>query len=400
MIKDADYRPLTIAGKIHNSNYKNDFFKVVKNKAKTNKEEAKKNLVQVLDCDNLDKFSPNFPVYLFENENLPEQIFNHLKNKLYFTKVKNIDTLINEDIIEILVDSKKIKIIFRANSNDNFLKVINKCNSNCIFCPESRESRKKDNSLSINQLKKIIKMIPFSTKHLCLTGGEPTLLKTNLLNILEECKKNLYDTNFLLLTNGRMFFYNDYAKEFVNKRPAKTIIAVAIYAANEMKHDYLTSAKGSFKQTIKGLENLYKLGEKIEIRIVVNKKNYKDLKAISDLIIRKFPRIYRVNFMALEMLGNSIKNKKEVWVDFNLVREEIKKASLELIKNGIQTYIYNFPLCCIDRQLWQITAKSISDYKVRYLAECKKCDLKERCGGLFVSTAKVIDDIKLKAIKN
>ena len=41
-------------------------------------------------------------------------------------------------------------------------------------------------------------------------------------------------------------------------------------------------------------------------------------------------------------------------------------ACLEIIKSGITVNLYNFPLCNIDKRLYSIANRSITDYKIRY----------------------------------
>ena len=60
--------------------------------------------------------------------------------------------------------------------------------------------------------------------------------------------------------------------------------------------------------------------------------------------------------------------------------------------------LYNFPLCSLDRRLYSIARKSITDYKIRYKEECDECLAKEECGGFFNSTINM-KDIKVKPIK-
>lgn len=54
---------------------------------------------------------------------------------------------------------------------------------------------------------------------------------------------------------------------------------------------------------------------RIEIRIVVSKLNYRDISNIVELLLT-LPRITVVNFIALEMCGNAIKNREQVWIDY------------------------------------------------------------------------------------
>lgn len=349
--------------------------------------ENKSNKIQVLftNCEN--NFSEGYLGYMFEDDILPENIENYLlKSDVPFLKgVNHIRTLINQDIIEIISTNKIAKVLFRVNSGDNALVVTNNCNCNCIMCPEPFSVRQND-TIPVERIVNMISLIDSTPNYLCITGGEPTILKEKLFVILDECKEKLTNTNFMLLTNARMFSYMNYAKEFNLHRPSHIVLGVPIYGNSSEIHDTITNTIGSFQQTVNGVKNLIELDNNIELRIVVSKLNYKNLIELSNFIISNFSEVLRVNIMALEMLGNAIINKESVWIGFDEIKGIIKETAVNLIRNGIETYLFNFPLCFVDESLWSIALKSISDYKVRYYDECEICKAKEKCGGFFNST--------------
>ena len=185
---------------------------------------------------------------------------------------------------------------------------------------------------------------------------------------------------------------------FARSIPFNIRIGIPLYANIAEEHDKITRARNSFKQTMSGIKKLLKRKIDVEIRIVVLKKNYRLLADIAKFIVREIPMVKMVNFMALEMLGNSYKNRDEVWVNFEDVKDYLYNACAILIEAGIITNLYNFPLCNLDERLYSLAHKSITDYKVRYKSECEKCKAKEVCGGFFFSTINV-KDIKVKPIE-
>ena len=266
------------------------------------------------------------------------------------------------------------------------------------MCPDSDIVRKCSYNVSIEKLIEQVRCMPNDTRYLTITGGEPGMLKSDLNLLMNECKEHFTDTEFLLLSNGRVFSNTWYVDEFVRSIPSNIRVGIPIYADNEEEHDGITRAKNSFKQTVSGIKKLLERKVGIEIRIVVLKKNYMILEDIARFIIKEMPSIKMVNIMALEMLGNSYKNKDEVWVSFDEVKRYLYNACTILIKAGIITNLYNFPLCNLDERLYSLAHKSITDYKVRYREECENCKAKEICGGFFFSTINV-KNIKVKPIK-
>ena len=371
-------RPLYLKGNIKINNEDEYIIgKIIKN---SNVEE-KYNFIQVLTKDNMSFFQEGYKGYIFEE--FPGSLKSIGGNFCY--DVKDINTLINYDVVEI-VNNRYIKVLYRDDSEDNIILTTNQCNSNCIMCPDSDGVRKTKFNPSINKLLEQVECIPNDTAHITITGGEPGMLKDDFILLLNKCKQCLPNTEFLLLTNGRIFSSIEYTTKFLKNAPSKIRVGIPLYADNRELHDSITRVEGSFEQTVVGIKRLLKNNIDVEIRIVVLKKNYKELENITKFIIREMPSIKYLNIMALEMSGNAYINKKEVWVGFEEVRPYLNEACLIAVNAGITTNLYNFPLCFIDRKLYSLCKKSITDYKIRYKEECENCILKHNCGGFFNST--------------
>ncbi len=384
-------RPLILKGNINIKNVDEYIIgKIIKNK---NVEDRKEEYIQILDNENINLFEYGYKGYIFENR--PQNI--DLEKINYCTDVEDYKTLLDYDVVEI-INKRVIRVLYRDDSDDNVIVVTNQCNSNCIMCPDSDYVRNTKENPNIKKLLEQIRCIPDDTKHITITGGEPGLLKENLFKLLNECKKCLTETEFLLLTNGRIFSNTDFANRMEESVPQYIRIAIPIYAGNEKLHDEITRVEGSFRQAITGIKKLIERNIDIEIRIVVLKKNYQHLEEIAEFIVKEIPQVKMVNIMALEMTGNAYKNREQVWINFEEIKEYLYNACITLIRAGIITNLYNFPLCNLDERLYSIAHKSITDYKIRYKKECDECLAKEDCGGFFNSTINV-KDIKVKPIK-
>ncbi len=383
-------RPLILKGNIVIRNEdKYIIGKIIKNKNVFDKEKY----IQVLDDENIDLFEKGYKGYIFDNK--PKNI--DLNKINYCSHVKDYQSLLDFDVVEI-VNNKTIRVLYRDDSEDNAIVVTNQCNSNCIMCPDSDAVRNTKENPDIKKLLEQIRCIPDDTKHITITGGEPGLLKENLLKLLEECKRYLPNTEFLILTNGRVFSNTDFTNKLEESIPNNTRIAIPIYADNEDMHDEITRVKGSFRQAVVGIKKLIEKNIDVEIRVVVLKKNYKYLEKIANFIVKELPEVKMVNIMALEMTGNAYKNREQVWINFGEVKEYLYKACITIIKSGIITNLYNFPLCNLDERLYSVAHRSITDYKIRYKEKCEECRAKENCGGFFNSTINV-KDIEVKPIK-
>ena len=327
--------------------------------------------------------------YIFIND---EGTQINIDNVRYNVQIKNVnaDALEDFDVIEIL-ENGIADIIYQRMSTDNAFVVTMRCNSNCIMCPCSERSRKHGFISSIERLKDMVMYTPKSAEYITITGGEPCLLKENLFVFMKMLQYELYNTEFLMLTNGRAFSIPGFTEKFISNKPNKMRVAIPIYGYNTSTHDAITQTAGSFMQTVQGINNLLHYKMDIEIRIVVSKLNISYMQQIADFIVSNFKGIIGVHFMAIEMLGNAVKNADKVWIPYEHIFEYIREPILTIIKNGIDVQLYNFPLCTVSKEFRGICKKSISEYKVRFADNCDKCAVKSLCGGMFESTKRYCD---------
>ena len=291
----------------------------------------------------------------------------------------------NYDVYELWENGKLLEC-YNDRSLDNYFFVTAKCNSNCIMCPSPDISRQKGGSVNVDTLIEIAKHIPTDAKHLTITGGEPFMIGKDIFKFIEFISNKFENTEFLFLTNGRIFAVDSYVKKFAEVAPKSSIIAIPVHGSNEIIHDSITQTRGSFEQTINGIKKLLKLRMHIELRIVVSKMNVNDIYNIAKFISNEILGIEYVSIMAMEMTGSARANQDIVWISYSEVAKAIEAAVMLLIENGIDVKLYNFPLCLVKKKFWTLCEKSISPNKVRYAENCDICKMKKSCGGIFAGT--------------
>ena len=264
--------------------------------------------------------------------------------------------------------------------------VTNQCNSNCIMCPDSVKLRTRPNEVTMENLLEQIGEINPEAEHVDITGGEPTLLKEQLPELIEAVFRQAPDAEVLMLSNGRSFAAGGYTERFSAFAHRRLKIEIPIHGDCAELHDRIAGCPESFVQTRAGIHHLLSAGVEVGIRIVVSRLNYNRLNQLIRFISREFPEIKYVNLMGMEVLGNAWKNREQVWIEFDEVKDSLQQAVEQCFVCGIIPSLYNYPLCLFDRKYWYCYRNSISDYKIRYFEECEKCTEKSRCGGFFAST--------------
>lgn len=303
----------------------------------------------------------------------------------------------NYDVFEIWengVFSRK----YSDRSDDNYFFITGKCNSNCIMCPSPEQSRRTSETTAYANLMELARHIPSDAPHLTITGGEPFLMGKQIFPFLQYLKEKFCGTEFLFLTNGRIFAIEKYAQLFCKTAPKNSIVAIPIHGSCQEIHDSITRADGSFKQTVLGIKRLLQNGVYIEVRLVVSKMNIADFDNIANLIVEEFKGIEYVSVIAMEMTGTARTNLDAVWIPYKESFARIANGVRMLVTKGVDVKLYNFPLCTVERPFWTLCEKSISDNKVRFVDGCELCRYKNACSGVFAGTLQLERD-ELRAIR-
>lgn len=298
-------------------------------------------------------------------------------------------TFCSGDILSIYPDGR-IRVIKENNTQEVDIFVTNKCNSNCIMCPLAEVSRRNERKQHINWLMSYINILPDNVGYINITGGEPTLAKEDFLIILKMLRDKFQHSDFQLLTNGRSAADESFLERILEVCPKGIRFAIPVHSTKIKTHDMITQVSGSFRQTDIGIKNLLKHQQKVEVRIVLSKMNVYDVEETAVYIVKNYKGVFCVNFVAMEMMGNAVINKELLWIDYEEIFRKCKPAIDILVNSGIDVQLYNFPLCAVNRGYWHIAARSISEYKIRFMDECEKCEVKEICGGFFYSTKQVM----------
>jgi His-Xaa-Ser system radical SAM maturase HxsC len=245
-----------------------------------------------------------------------------------------------------------------------------------------------DDSDRIAEHLRLIELASPTTAELGITGGEPTLMKDDLLEIVRRCKQLLPQTALHILSNGRLFYYGSFARKVAEIDHPDLMIGIPLYSDIDYLHDYVVQCRGAFDDTMVGLYNLGRFGVHVEVRVVIHRLTYDRLYDLAEFIYRNLPFASHVALMGLEMMGLAIPNQDSLWIDPWDYRDELERASFFLASRGMRVSIYNHQLCTVAPALWPLCRRSISDWKNEYLPACSGCAAKEQCGGFFSSGLK------------
>lgn len=149
------------------------------------------------------------------------------------------------------------------------------CNNNCIHCvvtdlKDICESKKIPIDQTTQQYKDRIRDAQKNgAQAIIFTGGEPTL-REDFSELLEYTIS--LGLSVELQSNGRLFADKEFAEKTAHT--AKIDYAIALHGHCAGVHDAVTRSPGSFRETVDGIKNLLRFGQKINGKLVINKINY------------------------------------------------------------------------------------------------------------------------------
>jgi len=304
-------------------------------------------------------------------------------NLIPVLQIEDTTVPINDGDILFIEPNGKASKIYDPLSSTNSIFLTERCNSNCLMCPQPPKEHDVFNWVDI-ALKSIPLMNP-ATEFLGITGGEPTLEWEALMQVIKACRQYLPDTTIQLLSNARIL--KDYSKveELADVGEDKLFVGVPLYSDIDLIHDKLCGSKGAFGDCIEGLYNLARAGIFIELRIVITKANYERLPQFAEFVYRTIPFIGRVAFMAIEPIEKALNNIEYLWIDTLDYTDQLEQAIRILWRRKMYVSLFNHQLCVLPTNLWALARKTISEWKNVYNNECQSCIEKENCGGFFHS---------------
>lgn len=304
-----------------------------------------------------------------------------------------LDYLTADDVVAVSPDGLRIRVLWRHASRQNSILLTERCNHYCLMCSQPPKTAIDDHLLA--QAFELIRLLPRDTAEIGFTGGEPTLYGEKLIGLLRLTRNLHPGSEVHVLSNGRRFADPEFAAAWAAVDNPNMMAGIPLYGAEPARHDYVVQAEGAFNETVSGIMNLARLGQRIELRVVLHKQTAPALPEIAEFIARNLPFVDQVALMGLEMIGLARANIPALWIDPTEYASELAEAVLILDRSRIHTMIYNSQLCLMPPSLWPFMVRSISDWKNEYHPECETCGVRDQCGGFFFSSKyKVSDNIK------
>jgi len=149
-------------------------------------------------------------------------------------------------------------------------------------------------------------------------------------------------------------------------------------------------------ETLQGILNLKRAGVRVEIRFVIHKQSLPRMVQTCEFFARNLLFVDHVALMGLEITGFTRANLSELWVDPFDYKDELSQAVSMLRSYGLHSSVYNHQLCLVNKDVWPVYRKSISDWKNENIPSCNGCSMVSYCGGFFTTQVKYKHSIHIR----
>jgi His-Xaa-Ser system radical SAM maturase HxsC len=302
----------------------------------------------------------------YQNHQIQLEILNHLEDDL------------NGDVLLVLPKTGIAHRLIRAASSHNTFLITERCDQLCVMCSQPP----KDGHTDMFPYFEAAALLAPIGATIGISGGEPTLFKEQLFSFLEKVMSSRGDLQFHILSNAQHFVMSDIERLRSLDR-SRIVWGIPLYAASRSIHDEIVGKAGAFDKLLQSFSLLCVSGVQIELRTVLMRANSDDLCNLSDFIVSNLPFIKSWAIMQLENIGYGRMNWSKLFFDNSKENEPLTKAIDVARSRGIDTLLFNFPLCTIPAPYRHIAPSTISDWKRKYFDFCVSCDLKSDCSGFF-----------------
>jgi His-Xaa-Ser system radical SAM maturase HxsC len=318
--------------------------------------------------------SENDAMLVYHDENIADFDVGGFSLRVHTKDAQSLDG----DVVLVTPGRNTLHRLIRSSSRHNTLLITEQCDQKCIMCSQPP---KKHHTDMFDYFLQAVLLAPAQTT-IGLSGGEPLLHKARLFEFLEKVQSARPDIQFHILTNGQHFDERD--RTSLSALNMRSILwGVPIYAANAAAHDQIVVKAGAHKTLQKNLAILGTCGANLELRTVLLNSNVLHLEDLANHITKhqSFASVWAI--MQLENIGYARMNWDREFYDSSLSFVDVAKAIDLATGRGMETLLYNFPLCSVPSEYRRFCVASISDWKQKYLSTCDGCSLRSTCTGFF-----------------
>ncbi|MFT3988987.1 His-Xaa-Ser system radical SAM maturase HxsC [Aestuariivirga sp.] len=285
---------------------------------------------------------------------------------------------VDGDVVLVVPKGGTAQRLIRANSRHNTILITERCDQTCVMCSQPPKAKHFD---WFEYFKAAVRLAPLGCT-IGLSGGEPTLYKAQLFDLLATAVNERPDLSFHILSNGQHFDKGDFSF-FDALEPRAVTWGIPLYSHLPETHDKIVAKQGAYNKLLDSFGILFQVGAAIELRTVITQWNSQEFDELARFVCANLAFISQWSIMQLEPIGYGRQNWEQLFFDHSKEFSMIAKAVDIARAAGLCVRLFNFPLCTVPHEYRELAPATISDWKQKFLPECAPCGLRESCTGFF-----------------
>ncbi|HCY55654.1 MAG TPA: His-Xaa-Ser system radical SAM maturase HxsC [Oceanicaulis sp.] len=266
---------------------------------------------------------------------------------------------------------------FRRGDTQNTLLITERCDQLCIMC--SQPPKKSHTDLFDHFFEACL--LADKGADIGLSGGEPTLFKGQIFDLIDRVRALRPEIRFHILTNAQHFEDDDIP--VLAAFGEAVCWGVPLYSTEASEHDDIVGKQGAHAALTNGLARLVRSGSVLELRTVVMRQNMHRLPELARWVRTHLPGVDCWAVMQLERQGFARTRWAAQFFDHSNDFSKLAEALSYAAAYGLPVTLYNFPRCTVPEAYRDFAPSTISDWKRAYFDDCEACSQKVLCGGLF-----------------
>ena len=288
----------------------------------------------------------------------------------------------------------------RHHLTKGLVRVTMACNERCPFCnvpvEDYPDSTPSDQALGAQ----LEAFLASGEQTLTLSGGEPTLRRGPLLDVIARARAR--GVPFVELQTNAILIDEPYARELAEA--GLTSAFVSLLSDDAPLHDELAGLEGAFPLCLRGVDALLESGVAVTLNPVIARQTQRRVASYVDFVAERLPRVKAISLSAVQPHGRA-RSDLDLLPDYAVLGPEVVRAHARAERHGIVLLnpYCGLPLCvgwskrrarsveAIEAEgAWQESSAATQDPhgidnhgNKRHGPPCRHCVLRTRCGGAW-----------------
>lgn len=269
------------------------------------------------------------------------------------------------------------------------------CNERCPFCNVPMEDYARPTPSAAETRDALQSFLDAGAETLTISGGEPTLLRSRLLETVRAARDG--GIRFVELQTNAVLIDDAYAAALAQAGLTSAFVSLLSHVAAH--HDTLAGLDGAFDRCLRGIDALLDHGVRVTLNPVTARLTQALVPDYVDFVAARLPRVRFLSLSAVQPHGRGRDQADALLPDYDVLARAIQAARARAAVHGIDLVnpYCGLPLCvgwsddqdrCVEafeavRGGWRDTPGIENEGDKSHGAPCRSCALRTRCGGAW-----------------